>query len=324
MIFKRLALAAAAACIALPAMAFEPSNVECIAPSNPGGGWDFTCRTIGRLLTEGGFVQGQVQTTNMPGGVGAVTFANIMTKRPNDDNLLIATSTVGITQIAQGKYPGDVDAMRWLGMLGADVGVLMVQKDSPFNSAKELMDAYIADPSNLATGGSSSIGGWDHLRLLLLARAAGMADDKLTSIKWVQYEGGGDAVTQLLGGHIAAVLTDIGEIAGFIESGDVKVLAIMADDRLKGFPDLPTAKEQGLDVTGYNWRGFYMGGQVSDEAYDAWVKIMGDFYKTDAWQKAAVENGLTPIFRAGPEFEEFVKKSKEDMTAVSKAIGVIK
>ncbi|MCB1490732.1 MAG: tripartite tricarboxylate transporter substrate binding protein, partial [Rhodobiaceae bacterium] len=289
-----------------------------------GGGWDFTCRTIGRLLTEGGFVQGQVQTTNMPGGVGAVTFANIMTKRPNDDNLLIATSTVGITQIAQGKYPGDVDAMRWLGMLGADVGVLMVQKDSPFNSAKELMDAYIADPSNLATGGSSSIGGWDHLRLLLLARAAGMADDKLTSIKWVQYEGGGDAVTQLLGGHIAAVLTDIGEIAGFIESGDVKVLAIMADDRLKGFPDLPTAKEQGLDVTGYNWRGFYMGGQVSDEAYDAWVKIMGDFYKTDAWQKAAVENGLTPIFRAGPEFEEFVKKSKEDMTAVSKAIGVIK
>ena len=323
MIFKRLAMAAAAVFVAMPAHAFEPKNAECIAPANPGGGWDFTCRTVGRLLTEGGFVEGQIQTTNIVGGVGAVAFANVIGKRNDDPNLIVATSTVGITQIAQGKYPAGVDAVRWLGMLGADVGVLMVQKDAPYADAKALMEAYMADPSVLPTGGSSNVGGWDHLRLLLMARAAGMPDDKLRTIQWVQYSGGGDAVTQLIGGHVKAVLTDIGEIAGFIQSGDVKVLAVMSDDRLAAFPDLPTAREQGLDVVGYNWRGFYMGGDVPDEAYEGWAGILAEFFPTEAWQKAAVENGLTPILRVGQEFDDFVRKSKDDAEAVSRAIGVI-
>ena len=324
MFLKRLAMTAAALAVALPAAAFEPGNVECIAPANPGGGWDFTCRTVGKLLNDEGLVGSPVQTTNMPGGVGAVAFANVMTKRPDDPNLIVAASTVGITQIAQGKYPGDADAVRWLGMLGADVGVVMVNKASPMNSLGDLLAAYNADPGKMAAGGSSNVGGWDHLRLLLLARAGGVADKDLRSMKWVQYSGGGDAVTQLLGKHVDVVLTDIGEIAGFIQSGDVKVLAVMADDRLPGFPDLPTAKEQGIDETGYNWRGFYMGGKIPNEAYDAWVGLMGKLYKSDAWQKAAVQNGLTPIWRGGAEFEAFVRKSKDDMAAISRAIGVIK
>lgn len=323
MIFRRLFAAAAAAAVALPAAAFTPSNAECIAPADPGGGWDFTCRTVGKLLAEGDFVEGQVQTTNMTGGVGAVAFANVITKRPDDPNLIVATSTVGITQIAQGKYPAGIDAVRWLGMLGADVGVLMVNNESPYETAPELMAAYMEDPAALPTGGSSNVGGWDHLRLLLLARAGGMPEGELRSVQWVQYSGGGDAVTQLIGGHIEAVLTDIGEIAGFIESGDVRVLAVMADERLPAFPDLPTAKEQGLDVVGYNWRGFYMGGEVSDEAYQGWAGIMADFYETEAWQKAAVANGLTPIGLFGDAFETFVAQSEEDAEAVSRAIGVI-
>ena len=79
---------------------------ECIAPSNPGGGWDFTCRTIGRILTELDLVDGNVQVTNMPGGVGAVTFAMVANERPADADLIVATSTVGVTQMAQGRYPG--------------------------------------------------------------------------------------------------------------------------------------------------------------------------------------------------------------------------
>ncbi len=323
MIFKRLLGAAAAAVVALPAAAFTPSGVECIAPANPGGGWDFTCRTVGKLLAEEGFVEGTVQTTNMPGGVGAVAFANVITKRPDDPNLIVAASTVGITQIAQDKYPAGVDAVRWLGMLGADVGVLMVNKESPYRTANDLMEAYMKDPSALPTGGSSNVGGWDHLRLLLMAREAGMPEDQLRTVQWVQYSGGGDAVTQLMGDHVKAVLTDIGEIAGFIESGDVRVLAVMADERLPAFPELPTAKEQGIDVVGYNWRGFYMGGDVSDEAYQAWAGIMADFYETEAWKEAAVANGLTLVGRFGDDFDSFVRQSKDDAEAVSRAIGVI-
>jgi putative tricarboxylic transport membrane protein len=323
MMFKYLARAAALAVLAVPLAAFTPGNVECIAPSDPGGGWDFTCRTVGKLLNQEGLVPGQVQTTNMSGGVGAVAYANVASKRADDPNLLVATSTVGVTQIAQGRYPADVDAMRWLAMLGADVGVVLVGKEAPYNSLTEVLEAMKINPGQLVAGGSSGVGGWDHLRLLLLAKAAGVPDEQLRNIKWVEFEGGGEAVTQLLGGHIDVVLTDIGEIAGFIQSGDVKPLGVMSDERLEAFPDIATAKEQGLNETGYNWRGFYTGGGVSDEAYQGWVDLLQKLYESDAWQTEAKAKGLTPIWRGGKEFEDFVRQQKDAMAEVSRAIGVI-
>jgi putative tricarboxylic transport membrane protein len=323
MIFARLIRAAAAVALAAPLAAFTPGNVECIAPANPGGGWDFTCRTVGKLLTDTGILSAPVQVTNMPGAVGAVAYANVASKRADDPNLLVATSTVGITQIAQGKYPADVDAMRWLGMLGADVGVVLVPKDSEYETLDDLLNAIKQDPGAVVVGGSSSIGGWDHLRLLMLAQEAGVPDEALRNIKWVEYSGGGDAVTQLMGGHIGAVVTDIGEIGGFIESGDVKPLAVMSDERLEAYPDIATAREQGVDVEGYNWRGFYTGGKVSDEAYQAWVDMLQRLYESEEWQTTAKAKGLTPIWRGGEEFEEFVRESEQRMTDISKAIGVI-
>ena len=323
MIFRRLAQMIAVALIATPVMAFEPQNVECIAPANPGGGWDFTCRTVGRLLEEKDLVPGSVTVTNMPGAVGAVAYANIASKRNDDPNALVATSTVGITQIAQGKYPADVDAMRWLAMLGADVGTLLVAKDSEYESMQAVLDAVKADPSSVVVGGSSSIGGWDHLRFLMLAQEAGVPEDQLKNIRWVQFEGGGDAVTQLMGGQLDAVLTDIGEIGGFIRSGDINSLAVMSDERLEAYPDVPTAREQGIEAEGYNWRGFYMGGDVSDEAYQGWVDILQTLYDSEEWKKSATESGLTPIWRGGEEFETFVRESEQRVTDISKAIGVI-
>jgi putative tricarboxylic transport membrane protein len=306
--------------------AFTPGNVECIAPADPGGGWDFTCRTVSKLLYDQKLVPEPVKVTNMPGGVGAVAWSNVASKRNDDPNLLVATSTVGITQIAQGRYPGGVDDMRWLAMLGADVGVIAVSKDSKYQTLKDLLDALKADPTVASTAGSSGIGGWDHIRLLLLAKAAGVSGPDLRKIRWAQFDGGGPAVTQMMGGHVDVVSTDLGEIAGFVESGDIRILAVLSEDRLpaEDLKDLPTAREQGYDVVGYNWRGFYLPGNVDDEAHNAWVDVMKKLYESDEWQKTAVSHGLTPIFRGGDEFVSFVEKSEDQMAEVSREIGVIK
>lgn len=316
---------AAGLALAGPAAAqdFEPSNVECIAPANPGGGWDFTCRKVGSLLTEEGLVDGPVQVTNMPGASGAVAYANVASKRADDPNLIVAVSTVGITNIAQGRYPAGVDEMRWLAMLGADVAAVMVNQGSEYETLEGLMNAVAEDPSSIVAGGSSPIGGWDHIRFLMLAEAAGVPQDQLSSIRWVEYSGGGDAVTQLMGDHLDVAVTDIGEIGGFIQSGDVDALAVMSTERLEAYPDLPTAIEQGYDAEGYNWRGFYMGGDVSDEAYQGWVGIMEELYNSDAWKQAATEAGLTPIWRGGEEMEEFARTSEERAREISQAIGII-
>lgn len=301
---------------ALPATA-----AECIAPADPGGGWDFTCREVGRLLSAEGLVDGNVQVTNMPGGVGAVAFANVAAKRADDPELLVATSTVGVTQIAQGKYPAGVETMRWLAMLGADVGVIAVDADSPYQSLDDLMAAMKGDLTSVVTAGSTGAGGWDHIRLMMLAQAAGIED--IASIRWVQFDGGGPAVTQMMGGQVGVVSTDLGEIKGFVESGDIRILAVLADEPISAFPDLPTAKSQGYDVTGYNWRGFYTGGEVSDEEYAAWVDRLQKLYESEGWQETAKASGLEPIWRGGDEFSTYVAEQNEQMAEISRQIGVI-
>ncbi len=294
---------------------------ECIAPSNPGGGWDFTCRTIGRILSELDLVDGNVQITNMPGGVGAVTYAMVEAQRSDDPGLIVATSTVGVTQIAQGRYPSGIDTMRYLGMLGADVGVIAVAADSEYETLAQLNEAMVADASSVVTAGSSGAGGWDHIRLLMVAREAGLED--LTALRWVQFDGGTDAVTQMMGGQLDVVSTDLGEIAGFVESGDIRILAALSTDPIPAFPEIPTAISQGIDVTGYNWRGLYTGGNVSDEAYNAWVEKLETLYNSDEWQTAAVEFGLVPIWIGGADFETYVREQEQVMAGISRDIGII-
>jgi putative tricarboxylic transport membrane protein len=294
---------------------------ECIAPADAGGGWDFTCRQVGKLLYDLKLADQPVQVTNMAGGVGAVAFAMVAAERPADEDLIVATSTVGVTQMAQGRYPAPLETMRYLAMLGADVGIIAVDNDSPIQTLAELTAAMAADPSSLVTAGSSGAGGWDHIRLLMVADATGTED--LSAIRWVQFDGGTDAVTQMMGGQIDVVSTDLGEIAGFVESGDIRVLAALSDEPVPAFPDLPTAISQGVNVTGYNWRGLYTGGEVSDEAYAAWVERLETLYNSENWQTAATESGLIPIWRGGAEFEEFVRSEAQVMEDISREIGVI-
>lgn len=317
-----LSLIAAGLAVSAPSQALPID--ECIAPADPGGGWDFTCRSVGRLLTELGLTDGTVQVTNMPGGVGAVAFSNVAGKRADDSDLIVATSTVGMTQIAQGHYPGNAETMRWLGMLGTDVGVILVDDESPYQNLDQLLETLVDDPTSLAVAGSSGAGGWDHIRALMLAQAAGLGSDQIGQMRWVQFDGGGPAVTQMMGNHVDVVSTDLGEIAGFIESGDVRVLAVLSEEPLPApFDELPTAVSQGYDVTGYNWRGFYTGGEVSDEDYAAMVDTLEQLYNSDEWKQVAVQNGLVPLWRGGEDFSSFVLESIERVEGISRDIGVI-
>jgi len=320
-----LGLAAVAALITFaPAYAFEPDNPECIAPANPGGGWDFTCRQAGKVLYELKEVPGPVQVVNKAGGGGAVAYAEVVAKRNDENNLIVAASTATTTRLAQGQYAGfTADQVRWLGSIGADYGIIAVAKDSPYKTLGELMDAIKADPKSVAIAGGSAVGGWDHLKVLIAAKAAGI--DSLRSLKYVAFQGGGEAVTQLIGGHVQAFSGDISESLGFMESGDLRVLAVLAPERLPGkLADLPTAKEQGIDALGANWRGFYGPGGMSDDAYAYWSQAIQDLYASGEWKKVMTENGLMPFGLSGPDLTQFVDKQVAEIQALSKEIGLIK
>ena len=98
--------------------------------------------------------------------------------------------------------------------------------------------------------------------MLIAAKKAGI--DDVRSIKYVAFDGGGEAVTQLLAGSVQAFTGDASEAKGFVDSGDIKVIAVLAPERMEGdFAVFPTAKEQGIDAVGANWRGFYAPGGMS-------------------------------------------------------------
>lgn len=323
----RLSLAAlflGASALTAVADGWMPSNPECIAPANPGGGWDFTCRQVGKVMQDEGLINKTMQVTNLAGGGGGVAFAEVVNKRGDDNNLIVAASSSTSTRLAQNAYPGNtMDQVRWVASVGADYGVIAVAKNSPINTLPELLDKVKADPTSVAFAGGSAVGGWDHLKVLIAARADGVED--VRRVKYVAFDGGGEAVTQLLAGSVQAFTGDLSEAKGFVDSGDIKVLAVLAPERLPGeFAQFPTAKEQGIDALGANWRGFYAPKGMSDEAYNAWVDKIAMLYASDEWKKVMETNGLAPLDLKGADFDKFVADSVTQIADLSRQIGIIK
>lgn len=307
------------------AAAFEPEGkVECLAPADPGGGWDFTCRSVGNVMEELDIVPRSVQTINMAGAGGGVAYAHTVSKRAGEEQLLVAASTATTTRLAQGQFKGmDADMVNWIGALGADYGIIAVAADSEYEDLPDLMEALEEDPRSVKFGGGSAKGGWDHLKVLIAADAAGV--ENLPRVPYLSYNNGGEALTQVVGGHLDAFTGDISEAQGFMESGDLRVLAVLSEERLPGeFEDIPTAREQGIDALGPNWRGFYMPAEISDEAREYWVDAMDTIYASDEWQKVMTNNGLMPFHMSAGEFETFVKDQIDEIETLSKDIGLIK
>lgn len=325
MTFKRSLSFIAAAAFSLNAMAWQPSGkVECIAPSDPGGGWDFTCRSAGNVMRDLGLVEGTVQTINMAGAGGGVAYAHTVSKRAEDDKLIVAASTATTTRLAQKQFPGlDADMVTWVGALGADYGVIAVGKDSKYENLNQLLDAIKQNPKSVKFAGGSARGGWDHLKVLITAKAAGA--DKLPAIPYLSYNNGGEAMTQVVGGQVDAFTGDISEVTGFLSSGDLRVLAVLADERLPGeFADIPTAKEQGVDAVGPNWRGFYMPQGASSESKAFWVEAVDTLYASEQWKKVMKANGLIPFHPPADKFDSFVKQQVQDIENLSREIGLLK
>jgi putative tricarboxylic transport membrane protein len=306
------------------AWAFTPGNTECIAPAGAGGGWDFTCRQVGKTLQDLKLIPGSMQVTNRAGGGGGVAYAEVINKRNADNNLIVAASSATSTRLAQGAYPGNnMNQVRWLAAVGADYGMIAVASDSPIKTLPELMAKVKADPTSVSFAGGSAVGGWDHLKVLMSAQKAGISN--VRTIKYVAFDGGGEAVTQLLAGSVQAFTGDISEAKGFVDAGKIKVLAVMSPERLEGdFAKFPTAKEQGLDVIGANWRGFYAPGGMSDEAYNHWVKQLTTVYQSPEWKSVMAKNGMAKLDMQGAAFQAFVKESVDSIQSLSKEIGILK
>lgn len=207
--------------------------------------------------------------------------------------------------------------------LGTSYGALAVRADSPLKNLDDLIAAFKADPSKVVIGTSGSVGGQDWMQTALIARAAGVDPGKMRN---VATEGGGEIATSLLGGHIQVGSTDIADSVPYIESGDMRILAVLSDERLEGdvVSAIPTAKEQGYDVTWPVIRGFYVGPDVSDEAYNWWKSAFDQLLASEDFAKLRKQRQLYPFAMTGEELDAFVKKQTVEYTELAKEFGLVK
>lgn len=321
---KRPILAVTLALAVAAAAAGPLDKPECIAPAKPGGGFDLTCKLAQSALMDGKFIKDPMRITYMPGGIGAVAYNAVVAQRPAEENTIVAFSGGSLLNLAQGKFGRyNENDVRWLAGIGADYGAVIVMNNSPFKTLKDLLAAVKADPSKVVFGAGGTVGSQDWMKAALIAKAAGI-DYK--AMRFVAFEGGGEAATALQGGHITVYSGDASEVAEKLAAGaPFRVLAVLSDRRLPGtLANVPTAKEQGYDIEWPIIRGFYMGPKVKDADYNAWVEAFNKTMASKEFDKLRGERGLFPFAMTGAELDAYVKKQVAGYKKLADEFGLLK
>ncbi len=145
------------------------------------------------------------------------------------------------------------------------------------------------------------------MKVLIMAQEAGL--DPL-SLKYTPFDGGGEAMTAMLGGFIDVFPGDISEVLGQAEAGEVRAIAVLAPERVPGmFEDVPTAREQGYPVDWVIFRGFYVPGNMSDEAYNWWIDAMTQMTQSPEWAETRDQVGMDSRFIAGAGVPDIHRRS---------------
>ena len=298
----------ASSALATSALAAEPRRPECIAPAAPGGGFDLTCKLAQSALVQEKVLSSPMRVTYMPGGIGAVAYNAVVAQRSAEPGTIVAFSSGSLLNLAQGKFGRfDESAVKWLAAVGASYGAIAVRADSPYKTLDDLIAAIKKDPGSVVIGAGGTVGSQDWMQTALVAKAGGIDPKKM---RYVAMEGGGELATALLGGHIQVASTDIADSVPHIESGDMRILAVLSDERLPGksVADIPTAKEQGYDVAWPVIRGFYVGPKVTDDAYAWWKESFDKLLASEDFAKLREQRELYPFAMTGEELDRYVKE----------------
>ena len=313
-------VAAAAMSFATPSFA-EPvvDSIHFLIPGGAGGGWDGTARGTGEALTKAGLV-GSASYENMSGGGGGKAIGYLIENADSQHGTLMVNSTPIVIRSLTGVFPHNFRDLTLVSGTIGDYAALVVGKDSPLNSMSDLLAAFDADPNSTAIGGGSVPGGMDHLVAAMVMEAAGK--DAL-GVKYIPYDAGGKAMAALLSGEIKALSTGFSEAVALAEAGEVKILGVTSDARVDAFGDAPTMKEQGIETTFVNWRGFFAAPGLPDDKLATYQDAISKMYDTSEWEEVRARNGWVNIHNSGKDFQAFLEGQEKVIGDLMKKLGFL-
>lgn len=307
------ALGVAAFGLARPAQAALP-QLNIVVPATPGGGWDLTGRSIARMLQESGDVN-VVQVENIPGAGGAVALPQFLPRGDRPLSAMVTGFTIVSSAIINGSPQNVADATP-LARLSGEGHVLVVPADSPIQTLEECVTRLKDDPKSVSVTGGAPAGS-DHCTLGLLALANGI--DPL-DLNWISYDGGGQAQTAVLGGHVVAAMSNWSEFSGQIKAGRLRALAISSDKPLEGI-DVPTFVEQGQDVVLFNWRGIFAPTDISDANRTELEAMIGRMAQSEAWKAELARQNWIDLYLPAAEFAPVLEQEIASVGALLKQLG---
>ena len=290
---------------------YPAGSVTMTAGASPGSGFDLTIRAVVDSVQKEGIVDVPLPVQNRPGGSGADFLATMVDDyRGHDDQISVTSLSMMTNQLSGASRYGYAD-VTMIARLMTEYFMVVARPDAPYQNLGDVMSAIRSDPSRVAVGAALD----DQAPFDLLVSAAG---GDPSSIHYVTHEGGGDQSAALSSGEIGIAIGGVSEFVGQVKTKELKGIGVLAEDRLPGL-DVPTAREQGLDVTLSNWRGLYGPPDMPAYAVEYWQQALAKMVDTATWKDTAERSQFTTTFMVGEEFQTFLAETQADVEAALQA-----
>ena len=310
-------MAALAATGGLPLSALAANNIKMMIPANPGGGWDTTGRALGKSLLDAK-VADTVTYENKGGAAGALGLAQFVNASKGDPNAIMVMGAVMLGGIITGKPAVSLSTATPLARLTSEYNAFVLPANSPFKTMKDVIEQFKKDPGSVKWGGGSR-GSTEHIAAAMIAREVGV---DATKVNYVAFRGGGEATAAILGGNVTIGGGGYSELSEYIEVGKMKGIAVTSGTRLKGV-NIPTLKEQGINVEIGNWRGVYGAPGITPAQRKALTDMLLKAAKSKSWAEALEKNSWTAAVLSGAEFEKFVDDDFAALRATMVKAGMV-
>lgn len=318
--WRRLALASVTASLALIACAGDGadlSGLRIMVPNAPGSGYDATARTVAKALDDSGIVHG-VEVFHLPGAGGTVGLQRMVYEEGNEHVLMLMGQGMVGAQYTH-RSAATLATTTPIARLIEEPEIVVVSRNSPYETLAELVDAWTANPAEVTVGGGSTPGGPDHVAPMLIAKEIGIAPKDVT---YVQHDGGGALLAAILDERVAFGVSGVGENADQIKSGQLRALAVTSEGRHPSFADVPTLQETGVDVVYVNWRGIVAPPGLSSADVEALQVALTELHASAEWRAALARNGWTDAFLTGTSYGEFIRDENAKLLAILTDLGL--
>lgn len=292
--------------------AYPSHPVELVVPFQAGGGTDALARSFAEAARK--HMPQPIVVLNKAGASGAVGWQDVINSKPDGYRLAVVTVEMAILpHLGVAKFsPSDLQP---IARLNADPSAITVRADAPWNTLEDFLAAARKEPGKLGVGNAGPGSIW-HLAAAALEEKTG------TKFSHVPFQGAAPAVLALLGGHIDAVTVSPAEVATYVQAGKLKMLAVMADQRVKNFEKVPTLKERKIDLSIGTWRGLAAPKNTPPEVIAYLKKVAQEAGNEPAFRQMLDQQNLGYAFADDATFKAAIAKDNVSFKALVDKLGI--